>query len=404
MQINAGGPAVTPFVADAYYSGGSTASTSNAIDTSGVTNPAPQAVYQSNRYGNFTYTIPNLTAGAAYTVRLHFAETYWSAAGKRVFNVSINGQQVLTNFDIYAAAGGANKAVVREASATATGSGTITIQFSTVVDNAQVNGLEILPAGGTVRINAGGPAVTPFVADAYYSGGSTASTSNAIDTSGVTNPAPQAVYQSNRYGNFTYTIPNLTAGAAYTVRLHFAETYWSAAGKRVFNVSINGQQVLTNFDIYAAAGGANKAVVREMSATATGSGTITIQFSTVVDNAQVNGLEILPAAGGTPTPTPTPAAGVVRVNAGGPAVTPFVADAYYSGGSTASTSNAIDTSGVTNPAPQAVYQSNRYGNFTYTIPNLTAGAAYTVRLHFAETYWSAAGKRVFNVSINGQQV
>ncbi|WP_322480436.1 malectin domain-containing carbohydrate-binding protein, partial [Thermogemmatispora sp.] len=106
MQINAGGPAVTPFVADAYYSGGSTASTSNAIDTSGVTNPAPQAVYQSNRYGNFTYTIPNLTAGAAYTVRLHFAETYWSAAGKRVFNVSINGQQVLTNFDIYAAAGG----------------------------------------------------------------------------------------------------------------------------------------------------------------------------------------------------------------------------------------------------------------------------------------------------------
>ncbi|WP_084658461.1 malectin [Thermogemmatispora onikobensis] len=306
VQINAGGPATAPFVADSYYSGGTTASTSNAIDTSGVTNPAPQAVYQSNRYGNFTYTIPSLTAGATYTVRLHFAETYWSAAGKRVFNVSINGQQVLTNFDIYAAAGGANRAVVRQFSATATTSGTVTIQFSTVVDNAQVNGLEILPAGSAVQINAGGPATAPFVADSYYSGGTTASTSNAIDTSGVTNPAPQAVYQSNRYGNFTYTIPSLTAGATYTVRLHFAETYWSAAGKRVFNVSINGQQVLTNFDIYAAAGGANRAVVRQFSATATTSGTVTIQFSTVVDNAQVNGLEILPAAGGTPTPTPTP--------------------------------------------------------------------------------------------------
>nr|BBH92320.1 hypothetical protein KTA_05190 [Thermogemmatispora argillosa] len=306
VQINAGGPAVAPFVADTDYSGGSTASTSAAIDTSGVTNPAPQAVYQSNRYGNFSYTIPNLTAGAAYTVRLHFAETYWSAAGKRVFNVSINGQQVLTNFDIYAAAGGANKAVVREVNATAAANGTLTIQFSTVVDNAQVNGLEILPAASAVRINAGGPAVAPFVADTDYSGGSTASTSAAIDTSGVTNPAPQAVYQSNRYGNFSYTIPNLTAGAAYTVRLHFAETYWSAAGKRVFNVSINGQQVLTNFDIYAAAGGANKAVVREVNATAAANGTLTIQFSTVVDNAQVNGLEILPATASTPTPTPTP--------------------------------------------------------------------------------------------------
>src|SRR5689334_6494918 len=77
-------------------------------------------------------------------------------------------------------------------------------------------------AAGGVQINAGGPAVSPFVADTDFSGGSTASVSNTITTSGVTNPAPQAVYQSNRYGNFTYTIPGLTANGSYTVRLHFA--------------------------------------------------------------------------------------------------------------------------------------------------------------------------------------
>ena len=54
-----------------------------------MADPAPQAVYQSNRYGNFTYTIPGLTAGGSYTVRLHFAESYWTAAGKRTFNVLI---------------------------------------------------------------------------------------------------------------------------------------------------------------------------------------------------------------------------------------------------------------------------------------------------------------------------
>jgi hypothetical protein len=158
-------------------------------------------------------------------------------------------------------------------------------------------------AAGSVQINAGGAAASPFVADTDFSGGTTASTSQAINTSGVTNPAPQAVYQSNRYGNFTYTIPGLTAGSAYTVRLHFAEEYWTAAGQRTFNVSINGSQVLTNFDIFAAAGAEYKAVVEQFSATASSSGAITIQFTTVKDNAQVNGIEVL--AGGSSTPTPT---------------------------------------------------------------------------------------------------
>jgi hypothetical protein len=394
VQINAGGAAASPFSADTDFSGGTTTSTGNTIDTSGVTNPAPQAVYQSNRYGNFTYTIPALTASAAYTVRLHFAETYWTQAGQRTFNVSINGQQVLTNFDILATAGAANKAVVEQFSATADSSGTITIQFSTVKDNAQVNGIEVLAASSSaLQINAGGGAVSPFVADTDFSSGTTASSINSIDTSDVTNPAPQAVYQSNRYGNFTYTLPNLTANGNYTVRLHFAETYWTTAGQGIFNVSINGQQVLTNFDIIGAAGAANKAVVEAFSATASASGTITMQFTTVKDNAQVNGIEVLAASPSS-----------VHINAGGSAVSSFVADTDFSGGATVSSTNTIDTSGVSNPAPMAVYQSNRYGNFTYTIPNLAAGKSYTARLHFAETYWTTTGKRTFNISINGQQV
>ena len=160
-------------------------------------------------------------------------------------------------------------------------------------------------AAGNVQINAGGAAASPFIADTDFSGGATASVTNTINTSGVTNPAPAAVYQSNRYGNFTYTIPGLTASSAYTVRLHFAEEYWTNAGKRVFNVSINGQQVLTNFDIVATTGAEYKAVVEQFSATASSGGSITIQFTTVVDNAQVNGIEVLGGSSATPTPTPT---------------------------------------------------------------------------------------------------
>ncbi len=150
-----------------------------------------------------------------------------------------------------------------------------------------------IPTPGGVQINAGGPAVSPFVADTDFTGGTTSTPGNTIDTSGVTNPAPQAVYQSNRFGNFTYAVPGLTAGKTYTVRLHFAESYWTAAGQRTFNVSINGSQVLTNFDIFATAGAINKAVVEQFTATAGANGTITLQFTAVVDNAQINGIEIL---------------------------------------------------------------------------------------------------------------
>ncbi|HEY6790564.1 MAG TPA: putative Ig domain-containing protein, partial [Trebonia sp.] len=151
VQIDAGGAAAAPFVADEDFAGGTAASTTHAITTTGVTSPAPQAVYQSNRYGNFTYTVPGLTAGASYTVRLHFAEEYWTTAGSRTFNVLINGTQVLTNFDIFATAGGEYIAVVEPFTATASSAGAVTIQFVTVKDNAQVNGIEVLPSGGTAN-------------------------------------------------------------------------------------------------------------------------------------------------------------------------------------------------------------------------------------------------------------
>jgi len=389
LQISAGGPATGTWVADEDFNGGATSATSNAISTTGVTNPAPQSVYQHNRYGNFTYAVPGYTPGATFTIRLHFAEEFWTTAGSRVFNVVIDGTQVLTNFDILATAGGEFKAVVEQFTETVPSNGIFTIQFVTVKDNAQVNGIEILSSSGSsipppptglaatagngtvgltwtasagatsysiyrgtssggegttavgtatsnsftdtgltngttyfykvaasnsaglsaqssevqatptatspsgLQISAGGPATGTWVADEDFSAGATAAVTNAISTTGVTNPAPQSVYQHNRYGNFTYTIPGLTAGHTYTIRLHFAEEYWTTAGSRVFNVLLDGTQVLTNFDIFATAGGEYKAVVEQFTQAAPSNGTITIQFATVKDNAQINGIEVL---------------------------------------------------------------------------------------------------------------
>ncbi len=52
------------------------------------------------------------------------------------------------------------------------------------------------------------------------------------------------------------------------VTLYFAEIFHTAAERRTFDVTINGATVLTAFDIYAQAGGANRAIERTFNATA----------------------------------------------------------------------------------------------------------------------------------------
>jgi hypothetical protein len=57
-------------------------------------------------------------------------------------------------------------------------------------------------------------------------------------------------------------------------------------------VSINGTTVLTNFDIFGAAGAMNKAVIEQFTANANSSGQYVIKFTTVKDNSLINGIEI----------------------------------------------------------------------------------------------------------------
>ncbi len=149
-------------------------------------------------------------------------------------------------------------------------------------------------ATGSVQIDAGGTGAAPYIADTDFTGGAASNIGDSVDTSGVSDPAPESVYLTCRYGySFSYIIPNLTPGDAYTVRLHFAETYWTKVGQRIFNVAINDQSVLPDFDIIAAAGGPNKAVAETFTVTAESSGTITIQFTTDKDNAQINAIQVL---------------------------------------------------------------------------------------------------------------
>jgi len=233
-----------------------------------------------------------------------------------------------------------------------------------------------------IALNCGGGAAAPFVADKDYHGGVAYGATRAVATTGVTNPAPRAVYQSERHGaTFSYVVPRLRPGAPYTVRLHFAEIYWTAAGKRVFNVAINGRRVLTRFDIYAAARGAYRAIVKPFAATATAGGTITIGYTRVVDDAASSGIDILSAA---PAPPPTatrtaiPAATATRtrIPATAPAMTATITPRPTATPTATATATAMNTpvATATNTNTPVATATNTPAATPTTAPTATDGA------------------------------
>jgi hypothetical protein len=148
-----------------------------------------------------------------------------------------------------------------------------------------------LVPSGAIRVNSGGPAYTDplgrsWSADTGFSGGSIYSTTSTI--AGTSTPV---LYQDERYGAFSYQFPVVNGG--YTVNLKFADLYFTTPGQRVFNVAINGQTVLSNFDIVAAAGGGFTAVDEPVTINVT-NGTITIQFIAVQNTPTVSAIEIVP--------------------------------------------------------------------------------------------------------------
>jgi len=99
-------------------------------------------------------------------------------------------------------------------------------------------------------INAGGRASSSYLADSHFSGGKTFSTTESIDTSGVADPAPPPVYQTERYGDFTTPSLILPPETLTPCACTLPRSKKPAAGQRIFNVSINGTQVLSSFDVF----------------------------------------------------------------------------------------------------------------------------------------------------------
>lgn len=155
IRVNCGGPSYTDskgqiWQADSGFSGGSAQFTRNAV--AGTSDPV---LYNYSRWnpGSYSFQVPN----GQYLLNLYFDEANSKAEkiSARVFNVSVQGNVVFPELDIFAAVG-ADAALTKSANVSVT-NGTLTIGFARVAGQApQISAIEILPASNVTT----GPALT----------------------------------------------------------------------------------------------------------------------------------------------------------------------------------------------------------------------------------------------------
>ena len=191
------------------------------------------------------------------------------------------------------------------------------------------------------RINAGGPTLSdpggdfigvgrsnptaPGVTLTNSSDAADVTVTDTIDLSQVDPSLPEALFQSlartnttaGNQMNWTFTVPT----GSYEVRLHFAEHQSStinAIGGRVFDVALEGNTVLDNYDMLANTNPPttkSQAITETLPGIAVTDGTLNLDITTVTSVAIIRGIEILPETGGgdsapTISATPNPATAV----------------------------------------------------------------------------------------------
>ena len=290
---------------DRYFTGGNT----GVVPFRRISGTADPMVYLKRREGDFRYDIP-LKPGV-YELRLHFAETRYGEGNvdgggetSRLFNVTANDRTILDEFDVVSDAAGPNTADIKVFKDVQPASdGVLHLHFASQKGLAFVNAIEITPGDrGKLRplrflarasgyTDSQGRVWSP---ESYWNGGRVVLRQEEVRAT----PDP-GIYQSERYGNFSYAIP--LAPGSYTAVLHFAESWHGpgreeggGVGSRVFDVFCNRVVLLKDFDIFAEAKGDYRALAKTFNGLRPNAqGKLLLSFVPTRNYACINALEVI---------------------------------------------------------------------------------------------------------------
>jgi len=300
---------------DTYFAGGTTVRS----PIQHIWRTQDPTIYRSSRQGDFTYDIP-LKPGT-YDLHLHFAETFYGpedagggGEGSRVMKITVNGEPLLTDFDVIADSEGGRTADVKVFSDISPASdGKLHIGVSSMKGGrGMLSAIEILPGmHGRIRPVRIVAREVPYYSndshwwssDVYFKGGQLAASEEPA--TGTDDPE---LYETERWGHFSYSIPVIPG--RYTVVLHFIERRFDTANRdkllgagsepqpesegRLFTVFCNGKAILSNLNIVEEAG-ENRPLVRKITGLQPNAqGKLFLDFVPIKHYATVSAIEVVP--------------------------------------------------------------------------------------------------------------
>jgi hypothetical protein len=157
---------------------------------------------------------------------------------------------------------------------------------------AQSAAMSIQPHIVRIKAGVGAPLTDSggnvWLADQGFDGGDTVERPEAP----ITNTKEPGIYQSEHYSMNSFSCK--MANGKYTAKLHFAETFEgiTGPGERIFSFNVQGHE-FKDFDVWVKAGGANRAYVETVPVEVT-NGQFKIDFTSKIENPQINAIEIIP--------------------------------------------------------------------------------------------------------------
>jgi hypothetical protein len=106
----------------------------------------------------------------------------------------------------------------------------------------------------------------------------------------IANTSDPQIYRTERFRLTGYTLP--VANGSYMVRLHFAESFYTAPGQRIFNVTVESTPI-NNLDVFAEAGATRTALIKTVNVTVSDN-QLNLGFTAVVGETMIDGIEVIP--------------------------------------------------------------------------------------------------------------
>ncbi|HLW33738.1 MAG TPA: malectin domain-containing carbohydrate-binding protein, partial [Aequorivita sp.] len=215
------------------------------------------------------YSVP--VENGTYIVKTYHNELWFgksgpsAAAGRRVFDILIEGQVVKEKHDKFVAS--SNEQAVLTFADIVVKDGVLNLDLIAHKDRASISGIAIIPASSSPSqkvlptafysafYNIGDQVSVDYEGDTFLGEQSVGTYHNKSNTFKSLKSSSHPLFQSERNATtLKYEVP--VPNGTYTVETYHSELWWggsgptAGSGKRVFSIALQGQIVKGNFDIF----------------------------------------------------------------------------------------------------------------------------------------------------------